>query len=193
METASTRKKYRGDPKQSNSARIPGAINGLFAFIARRRNLGEKISQIHRMCAILGAEIIAVNGPPGEGGMYDTFLSQTLASSIVDDVRAAARFCESEGFAVVEVPTAVKEQLARTEEELRQANLRLARLEELLGSLLQGGVALPILTSRATANPVLAMAGKAGAAGVGKHVRIETIGGSESVAERLGLEDGFTL
>jgi hypothetical protein len=193
METASTRRKYRGTPKQSNSTRIPDTINGLFAFIARRRNLGEKISQIHRMCAILGAQIIAANGPPGLGGQYDTFLSQELARAIVDDVRGAARFCEGEGFAVVEVPAAVQEQLSRTEEELRQANLRLAHLEELLGALLQGGVALPLLSPRTTNGQGWATSGKAGAVGAGRHVRIETIDGSEAVAERLGLEDGFAL
>ena len=195
METTSTRKQnpYKGVAKQSNSTRIPETINRLFAFIAQRRNLGEKVSQVHRDCAILGAQIKAVNGPPGPDGRYDTFHGHVLARAIVDEVRGAVRFCESEGFAVVEVPAAMQEQLARTEEELRRTNLHLAHLEELVGHLLQAGMTFPPVAAARTPDHAWMVASSFAGSGAERHPRVEAIGSSERVAQRLGFEEALTL
>jgi hypothetical protein len=179
--------KSRSIKKPSNSTRFPEPLKDFIAWIMKQVKLVDKPASMMRECLQLGVLIRAAGLRPDERGLYWEMRGKDLAREIEGHVRQAARFCESQGYPVVEVPPQLLEELEQMRQSQNQLDGRLAHIEGLLAQVVQGGTMLN-LTVRRENN------GKGGSSSSARGGRaVQSIETPDDIGERLGFDTGISL
>lgn len=176
--------------KPSNSTRFPEPLKAFVAWIMKQVKLVDKPATMMRECLQLGVQIRAAGLRPDQRGLYWEMEGPDLAREIEGAVRQAARFCEQQGYPMFDIPPQLLEMLEQTQHDQRLLDSRLARIEGLLTRLAQGGMILNSV-------PLLELEGN----GMGKSssdtIRagraFKSIESNDTIADRLGFEDGIAL
>jgi len=172
--------------KPSNSTRFPEPLKAFVAWIMKQVKLVDKPATMMRECLQLGVQIRAAGLRPDERGLYWEMRGVDLAREIEGPVRQAARFCESQGYPMLDVPPQLLEELEQTRQFQHQLDGRLARIERLLTQLTQGGAMLnltPLLEDGMGRSSSAAREGRA----------VQSIESNDDIAGRLGFETGISL
>jgi hypothetical protein len=172
--------------KPSNSTRFPEPLKSFVAWIMKQVKLVDKPATMMRECLQLGVQIRAAGLRPDERGLYWEMHGVDLAREIEGQVRQAARFCESQGYPMFEVPPQLLEELEQTQRFQHQLDGRLARIEGLLTQLTQGGALLNLTAMRENGKGEGSSAAREGHA-------VQSIESNEDIAGRLGFDTGISL
>jgi hypothetical protein len=174
----------------SNSTRFPDTIKAFVVWIMRQVKLVDKPATMMRECLQLGVQIRAAGLRPDEHGLYWEMSGPDLAREIEGHVRQAARFCQTQGYPILDVPPQVLEELEQTRQNQHRLDSRLARIEGLLTQLTLGGSMLNHASLlEFTGN---GMGARSSDAVRGGHA-VESIESNDEIADRFGFESGISL
>lgn len=172
--------------KPSNSTRFPEPLKAFVAWIMKQVKLVDKPATMMRECLQLGVQIRAAGLRPDERGLYWEMRGVDLAREIEGQVRQAARFCESMGYPMLEMPPQLLEELEQTQQFQHQLDTRLAHIEGLLTQLTQGGTLLNLTDLRENGKGGSSSATHEGHA-------VQSIESNDVIANRLGFDTGISL
>lgn len=172
--------------KPSNSTRFPEPLKAFITWIMKQVKLVDKPATMMRECLQLGVQIRAAGLRPDERGLYWEMRGADLAREIEGHVRQAARFCESQGYPMFEVPPHLLEELEQTRHFQYRLDGRLARIEGLLTQFTQGGASLTFTAMEEN--------GKGESSSAAREVHaVQSIESNDDIAGRLGFDTGISL
>jgi hypothetical protein len=176
--------------KPSNSTRFPDNLKAFVVWIMNQVKLVDKPASMMRECLKLGVQIRAAGLRPDGRGLYWEMSGPDLAREIEGPVRQAARFCESQGYSILDIPPWLLEELEQTRHYQRLLDGRLARIEVLLTQLAQGGKTLNLA-------PLLEFEGNGMGGSSSATARagstVQSIESNDEIAGRLGFNAGISL